>query len=217
MCHWVWAARRHARAAMMGGFERIDEFNSNAVGIGRSIVVSRGCPHHCSFCYRDAFFSGGRGFYTQAVDDALAEIDALPGRHLYFLDDHLLGAPKFARSLFAGMRGMNRLFQGAATVASILRGDLIERAVEAGLRSVFIGFETLDPNNLADCDKRHNLGRDYEAAIARLDGLGVMVNGSFVFGLDGDGPDVFDRTVDWAGADHRHFSYCHAVSGYKIF
>ena len=27
----------------------------------------------------------------QAVDVALAEIEQLPGRHLYFLDDHLLG------------------------------------------------------------------------------------------------------------------------------
>ena len=25
-----------------------------------------------------------------------------------------------------------------------------------------------------------------------------MVNASFVFGMDDDGPDVFDRTVDWA-------------------
>lgn len=25
-----------------------------------------------------------------------------------------------------------------------------------------------------------------------------MVNGSFVFGMDHDGPDVFDRTVEWA-------------------
>jgi radical SAM superfamily enzyme YgiQ (UPF0313 family) len=28
--------------------------------------------------------------------------------------------------------------------------------------------------------------------------LGIMINGSFVFGLDEDGPDVFKRTVDWA-------------------
>ena len=43
------------------------------------------------------------------------------------------------------MRGMGRLFQGAATVDSILRGDLIERAADAGLRSLFVGFETLTP------------------------------------------------------------------------
>ena len=58
------------------------------------------------------------------MDDALAEIARLPGRHLYFLDDHLLGDRRFAAALFDGMRGMNRLFQGAATVDSILRGDL---------------------------------------------------------------------------------------------
>ena len=168
--------------------------------VPNSIVVSRGCPHRCGFCYRDAFFEGGKGFYTQAVDDALAEIERLPGRHLYFLDDHLLGNPRFARALFAGMQGMGRLFQGASTVAGILQGDLIERAAEAGLRSVFIGFETLDEANLKAANKGHNLGRDYDRAIERLDDLGVMVNGSFVFGLDGDGHDVFDRTVDWAAS-----------------
>jgi radical SAM superfamily enzyme YgiQ (UPF0313 family) len=52
--------------------------------VPNSIVVTRGCPHVCDFCYKEAFFSGGRGFYTQPVDDALAEIDRLPGRHLYF-------------------------------------------------------------------------------------------------------------------------------------
>ncbi|MHC4718016.1 MAG: B12-binding domain-containing radical SAM protein, partial [Planctomycetota bacterium] len=48
-----------------------------------SIVVSRGCPHRCEFCYKEPFFAGGRSFYTMAVDDALAEIDSLPGRHVF--------------------------------------------------------------------------------------------------------------------------------------
>jgi radical SAM superfamily enzyme YgiQ (UPF0313 family) len=166
--------------------------------VPNSIVVTRGCPQHCDFCYKDAFFEGGRGFYTQRVDDALAEIERLPGRHLYFLDDHLLGDSRFARALFAGMRGMGRLFQGAATVDSILRGDLIERAAEAGMRSLFVGFETLTPANLRSSNKRQNLGRDYKAVTDRLSGLGVMINGSFVFGMDDDNADVFRRTVDWA-------------------
>jgi radical SAM superfamily enzyme YgiQ (UPF0313 family) len=166
--------------------------------VPNSIVVTRGCPEHCDFCYKDAFFSGGRSFYTQRVDDALAEISRLPGRHLYFLDDHLLGDRRFAAALFDGMRGMRRLFQGAATVDSVLRGDLIERAAEAGLRSLFVGFETLTPGNLVGSNKRQNLGRDYKAVTDRLHGLGVMINGSFVFGMDDDGEDVFRRTVGWA-------------------
>jgi radical SAM superfamily enzyme YgiQ (UPF0313 family) len=166
--------------------------------VPNSIVVTRGCPQHCDFCYKDAFFQGGRSFYTQKVDDALAEIARLPGRHLYFLDDHLLGDRRFSEALFSGMKGMRRLFQGAATVDSILRGDLIERAAEAGLRSIFVGFETLTPGNLARSNKRQNLGRDYKAVTDRLHSLGIMINGSFVFGMDDDGEDVFRRTVDWA-------------------
>jgi radical SAM superfamily enzyme YgiQ (UPF0313 family) len=166
--------------------------------VPNSIVVTRGCPQHCDFCYKDAFFAGGRSFYTQRVDAALAEISRLPGRHLYFLDDHLLGDQRFARSLFDGMKGMNRLFQGAATVDSILRGDLIERAADAGLRSLFVGFETLTPDNLRRSQKRQNLGRDYSAVTARLHSLGIMINGSFVFGMDDDNEGVFRRTVDWA-------------------
>ena len=166
--------------------------------VPNSIVVSRGCPHHCTFCYKDAFFAGGRGFYTQLVDDALAEIARLPGRHLYFLDDHLFGNARFSRELFRGMKGMGRVFQGAATVDSILRDDLIEDAAAAGLRSLFVGFETLSRNGLAGAGKRQNLGRDYREVTRRLDSLGIMINGSFVFGLDGDDRNVFARTVDWA-------------------
>jgi radical SAM superfamily enzyme YgiQ (UPF0313 family) len=166
--------------------------------VPNSIVVTRGCPQHCDFCYKDAFFEGGRSFYTQRVDDALAEIDRLPGRHLYFLDDHLLGDRRFATALFDGMRGLGRLFQGAATVDSILRNDLIERAAAAGLRSIFVGFETLSPGNLTRSNKRQNLGRDYTAVTDRLHGLGIMINGSFVFGMDDDDEDVFERTVEWA-------------------
>ncbi|MBA4139364.1 MAG: B12-binding domain-containing radical SAM protein [Segetibacter sp.] len=182
--------------------------------VPNSIVVSRGCPHHCNFCYKDAFFEGGKSFYTQQVDAALAEIDRLPGRHLYFLDDHLLGNQKFAIALFEGMKGMKRVFQGASTIDAILRGDLIEKAAEAGLRSVFVGFETLTNGNLVQSNKKQNIGKDYKAAIDRLHSLGIMINGSFVFGLDDDDKNVFKRTVDWAVNNALTTSTFHILTPY---
>jgi radical SAM superfamily enzyme YgiQ (UPF0313 family) len=166
--------------------------------VPNSIVVSRGCPHVCDFCYKEAFFEGGKGFYTQRVDAALAEIDRLPGHHLYFLDDHLFGDVRFASALFEGMRGMGRLWQAAGTVNSILKPGLLEKAVDCGLRSLFVGFETLNPTSLRAQSKFQNLHRDYGAAVRRLQGFGVMTNGSFVFGMDEDDAGVFERTVDWA-------------------
>jgi radical SAM superfamily enzyme YgiQ (UPF0313 family) len=182
--------------------------------VPNSIVVSRGCPHHCAFCYKDAFFEGGRGFYTQRVDAALAEIGRLPGRHLYFLDDHLFGDVRFASALFDGMRGGGRLWQAAGTVSSVLAPRLLEKAVAAGLRSLFVGFETLNPHALAAQAKPQNLKRDYGAAIRRLHDLGVMVNGSFVFGMDQDDPSVFDRTVDWAIGQGMETATFHVLTPY---
>ena len=182
--------------------------------VPNSIVVSRGCPNHCAFCYKDGFFGGGRSFYRREVDEALAEIDSLPGRHLYFLDDHLFADPRFASALFEGMRGMGRLFQGAATVRSILEPGLLDCAVGAGLRSLFIGFETLDRRNLEAARKPQASAADCTEAVRRLDGAGVMINGSFVFGMDNDGPDVFRRTVDWALAQGIATATFHILTPY---
>jgi radical SAM superfamily enzyme YgiQ (UPF0313 family) len=180
---------------------RRDLINRLLYLLPNSIVVSRGCPHVFDLCYKEAFFEGGRSFYTQTVDAALAEIERLPGRHLYFLDDHLFGARRFAANLFEGMRGMGRLWQAAGTVNMVLAPGLLEKAVDAGLRSLFVGFETLNEDNLSAQRKYQNLRRDYRAAVERLHDLGVMINGSFVFGMDADDASVFDRTVDWA-VDH---------------
>src|SRR5437879_13142611 len=98
------------------------------------------------------------------------------------------------------MKGMGRVFQAAATVDSILRDDLIEDAASAGLRSLFVGFETLSTSGLEGAGKRQNLGRSYRDVVRRLDSLGIMINGSFVFGLDGDDRDVFSRRVGSAVA-----------------
>lgn len=210
---YVSTARTLAGAPM----PRRDLIRRSLYLVPNSLVVSRGCPHHCDFCYKDAFYAGGEGgrsFYTLAVDRALAEIDTLPGRHLYFLDDHLLGNRRFAEALFAGLRGAGRVWQAAGTVDSVLAPGLVERAAEAGLRSLFVGFESVNAANLGAQRKRQNVGRDYGAAVRRLHDAGVMVNASFVLGMDDDGPDVFDRTVAWAVEQGIETATFHVMTPY---
>jgi radical SAM superfamily enzyme YgiQ (UPF0313 family) len=199
------AARRYeSRERTLAGVPPIrrDLIQRHLYLVPNSIVVSRGCPHNCDFCYKEAFFEGGRSYYTQSVDDALAEIDRLPGRHLYFLDDHLFGNRRFAAALFDGMKGMGRVWQAAGTVNSILESRLeprlLEKAAACGLRSLFVGFESINAASIVEQHKYQNLNRDYSQAITQLHDLGIMVNGSFVFGMDQDDPNVFDRTVQWA-------------------
>jgi hypothetical protein len=186
--------------------------------VPNSIVVSRGCPHVCDFCYKEAFFEGGKSFYTQTVDDALAEIERLPGRHLYFLDDHLFGDRRFAGALFDGMRGMGACGRPPAPSTPCSRRACSRKAVDAGLRQPL--------RRLRDAQPRQS-GRDaqvpeHEARllrrVRRLHDLGVMINGSFVFGMDGDDASVFDRTVEWAvgqGIETADVPHPHAVSGHR--
>ncbi|MCB1157642.1 MAG: B12-binding domain-containing radical SAM protein [Leptospiraceae bacterium] len=187
----------HGRTLSLVPHPRRDLIKREKYLVPNSIVFSRGCPHHCDFCYKDAFYKGGKSFYTEYLDRILEEIHSLGGKHLYFLDDHLFGNPKLSSELFVAMKGMGRVFQGAATLESIIKSDLIEKAAEAGLGSIFIGFETFSESSLIQGNKQHNINKDYEAVVKRLHSLDIKINGSFVFGLDGDTKEVFKRTVDW--------------------
>ena len=61
-------------------------------------------------------------------------------------------------------------------------------------------------------------GATTPAAIRRLHDLGVMINGSFVFGMDGDDGSVFERTVEWAIEQRNRdsdVSHPDALSGHR--
>ena len=206
--------RSRVRTLIGAPAPRRDLIRRNLYLVPNSIVVSRGCPHACDFCYKPAFFAGGREFYTQAVDRVLAEIDALPGRHLYFLDDHLFADTRFAEALCDGLRGMGRLWQAAGTVASALRPGLMEKAAAAGLAASSSASRRSTSIGLRASGKDHNVGRDYDAAVARLHDLGVMVNGSFIFGMDEHDESVFDATVEWAVSRGIETATFHTLTPY---
>ena len=167
--------------------------------VPNSIVVTRGCPQHCDFCYKDAFFEGGRSFYTQRVDDALAEIARLPGPPSLLPRRSSARRPALRRGAVrrharhgpaVSGRGDRRLDPARRSRSSAPRRRGCAASSSASRRST--------PGNLASSNKRQNLGRDYAAVTERLHDLGIMINGSFVFGMDDDDEDVFRRTVDWA-------------------
>jgi radical SAM superfamily enzyme YgiQ (UPF0313 family) len=99
-------------------------------------------------------------------------------------------------------------------VQSVLKPGLLEQAAACGLRSLFVGFESLSEENLRASLKYQNLHKDYSAAIRRLHDNGVMVNGSFVFGMDGDDASVFDRTVEWAVSHGIETATFHILTPY---
>jgi radical SAM superfamily enzyme YgiQ (UPF0313 family) len=84
----------------------------------------------------------------------------------------------------------------------------------AGYTGVFIGFESLSNANLTRARKRTPSSEDYSRRVALLHRNGIQVNGSFVFGFDGDGPDVFARTVEWSEANRLECATFHILTPY---
>ena len=177
---------------------RRDLVNLKKYLVKNSLVVTRGCPFSCAFCYKESFFKTGKSYYTYTLDRALEEIDSLSGRHLFFLDDNILTENNFTEDLFTELISRKRIFQGAGTVQGIINKKIIEPAARAGLKSLFVGFESINKTNMINANKKHNFNNDYDRAISILHDYGIKINASFVFGMDDDDRDVFKKTVDWA-------------------
>lgn len=176
---------------------RRDLMNPRACLIRNTMVTSRGCPHACAFCYKSGFW-GERYYEARPLAAIERELATCDDGLVFFLDDNLLGNRRHGRALFRLLRGSGIVWQAAASLDVAQDPAYLDQAYDAGCRSLFVGFESLSPENMRAANKRVNAATNYPEAIRRFHDAGIMINSSFVFGFDCDGPDVFDRTVEFA-------------------
>jgi radical SAM superfamily enzyme YgiQ (UPF0313 family) len=61
-----------------------------------------------------------------------------------------------------------------------------------------MGLESISPQNLRQSHKGFNSPEKYVQVVERLHEHGIALQGCFVFGLDGDEPDIFLKTAEFA-------------------
>ena len=163
---------------------------------GNVIATSRGCPFACDFCYNSV--KGVRGGYRhRTVASVLEEIRSKKTRHVMFIDDNFIGDLGFARKLVEAMAPMGLTWNAAVSANIINHPDLLDRMRETGCRSLFVGFESVNADSIAGVHKGQNDVARYEQLVEMLHEREIMVNASFVFGLDSDDASVFRATLDW--------------------
>ena len=84
----------------------------------------------------------------------------------------------------------------------------------AGCTGVFVGFESLTDQNLADARKKTPKTADYARRVRILHDYGIQVNGSFVLGFDHDRKDVFARTAEWVEENRLECATFHILTPY---
>jgi len=184
-------------AARVPTIARRDLMNPRGYLVPQTMITSRGCPHACDFCYKTRFW-GKRYHECRPLADVERELASFAGPFVFFLDDNFLANRRRTREIFAVLRGSGIVWQAGASLDVVGTSGYLEEAYAAGCRSLFVGLESISRENMHRVNKPVNAAADYVEAIRRFHDAGIMVNGSFVLGLDHDGPDVFRRTLDFA-------------------
>jgi radical SAM superfamily enzyme YgiQ (UPF0313 family) len=176
---------------------RRDLFAKGAYYITNTVSTTRGCPYACSFCSVSSFF--GHTYRCRPVGEVLKEIETLnQKKFIGFVDDNIVGNPKFARELCRALIPY-KIKWGAQACATIARDDeLLSLAAASGCQILLIGFETLSPANLVAVGKKVNRVDEYEMVIRKIHSRGIAIHGFFILGLDEDDEGVFERTLNFA-------------------
>lgn len=174
------------------------------------IQFSRGCPYDCEFC--DIIELFGRRPRNKTPAQTIAELQALYDLgyrgHVDFVDDNLIGNRAKALEVLAAIAGWSRshdypfYFSTEASVNLAAEHGLLGLMRECDFRYVFLGIESPDDRVLAQVKKTQNVDVSVPEAVRTLASYGMIVNGGFILGFDGESPDAGEgiiRLVEDAG------------------
>jgi radical SAM superfamily enzyme YgiQ (UPF0313 family) len=161
-----------------------------------SVIATRGCHNRCDFCC--LAIDGLAGPYeTRPVAHVVREILDQDQPYTVFVDNNLGSKPEYLRSLCAALRPLGHIWSAAVTIDVTDQPSLVREMALAGCTGVFVGFESLDGDNLREAGKRTSPPSDYARRVGVFHDHGIQVNGSFVLGFDHDRRESFHRLVEW--------------------
>jgi len=199
---------------------RRDLFARKGYVLRNTVSTTRGCPFSCSFCSVTSFF--GHTYRSRPVNEIMQEIDSFDSRMpIFFVDDNITGNPRRAKQLFSALIPYKIKWVGQASINMAEDTELLELAAASGCLCMFIGFESIYLANIASVGRKLADVDCYEQAISRIHSHGIGIFGSFIFGLDHDDQDVFERTVRFAqkvkleGAQFNLFVPYPGTKGYE--
>ncbi len=158
--------------------------------------ATRGCIHNCDFCVVPTAW--GRKPLQKPVEHVVEDLVRQKARRAIFVDLNMIADREYAEALFEALIPLRLQWYGLVTTLLCNDQKLLDLAARSGCRGLLMGLESLSSADLSRSGKGFNRPSGYREIVRKLHSRRIALQGCFVFGLDGDTPDVFRRTAELA-------------------
>ena len=163
------------------------------------VLTSRGCPFDCSFCSVTGMF--GRKYRFRSTENIIEELRRYSGRKtmVFFYDDNFAADPRRTRELCeAIIREKLKITWTTQVRADVTRDpELVGLMRKSGCHTVYIGFESVNPDALEDMKKQQTVA-EIANAVKVFRRHRIHIHGMFVLGFDQDDWRSVRKTVRFA-------------------
>jgi radical SAM superfamily enzyme YgiQ (UPF0313 family) len=156
-----------------------------------SFDAGRGCPFKCSFC--TIINVQGNTMRGRAADDIefLVRQNYAQGiNHMFITDDNFARHPQWEeiadRLIKLRKEGIKVSFQIQTDTLAHKIPRFIEKLAQSGCKRVFIGLETVNPDNLIATGKRQNRLSEYRRMLQAWRYQGIVTFAGYIIGFPGD-------------------------------
>ena len=139
-----------------------------------------GCPYRCTFCALWRIMDGR--YYKREIDAVVEELQTIPERYVFFVDDEPFVDPKRMWHLAEAIQaaGIDKEYFAYSRIDSLLRDlDLMKLWHRIGLRRLLFGIETVFDYELKEYNKRQQRQQIVDGLRAARD-IGISLFCNFI-------------------------------------
>jgi radical SAM superfamily enzyme YgiQ (UPF0313 family) len=137
-----------------------------------------------------------------------------------FVDDNIIGNPKWSKELFRRLRPLDIRWGGQTTLGVARDPEVLELARASGCLSMFVGIESVSKESLRSVRKQFNKTHHYREQTKAFHDNGIVIIAGMISGFDEDDEHCFERSVEVAdrlGIGVANFSILTPLPGTETY